>query len=122
MRLLVHWIINGLVLMALPYVFTTIHVRSFPAALGGALIIGLLNALIRPILLILTLPINVLTLGLFTFVINGLLFWLATSLIPGLSVDGFWSAVLGAIVYSLISWALSHLLLPRPQIHPEGRR
>jgi len=113
MRLLLHWLINAVVLMVLPYVLPSIHVSSFGAALIGALIIGLLNALIRPILFVLTLPINVLTLGLFTFVINGLLFWAAASLIPGFTVSGFWSAFWGAIVYSLISWALSALLRSR---------
>ena len=113
MRLLLHWIINALVLMGLPYVFTSIHVSSFGVALIGALLIGLLNALIRPILIILTLPINILTLGLFTFVINGLLFWLAAYFIPGFTVGGFWSAFWGALVYMLISWALSSLLFPR---------
>jgi putative membrane protein len=113
MRMLLHWLINALVLMALPYVLPSIHVDSFYSALIGALIIGLLNTLIRPVLIVLTLPITVLTLGLFTFVINALLFWLTASFVRGFTVGGFWSAFAGALVYSLISWALSALLVPR---------
>jgi len=112
-RLLLHWLINALVLMALPWILPSIRVDSFHSALIGALIIGLLNTLIRPVLIVLTLPITILTLGLFTFVINALLFWFAASFIRGFTVDGFWSAFLGALVYSLISWALSALLVPR---------
>jgi len=76
-------------------------------------VLGLINTLIRPILVILTLPVTILTLGLFIFVINGLLFWFVGSLDLGLRVDDFWSAVLGAIVYSVISWLLSALVLGR---------
>ena len=71
---------------------------------------GLVNAVLRPLLLLLTLPVTLLTLGLFIFVINGLMFWLAGSLIEGFAVDGFWPAVLGSLLYSVISWALSGLL------------
>ena len=76
-----------------------------------ALVLGLINTLIRPILVILTLPVTILTLGLFIFVINGLLFWAVGSFVPGFHVAGFWSGVFGAIVYSIISWALSSLLM-----------
>ena len=73
--------------------------------------LGLINTLIRPLLVILlTLPVTMLTLGLFIFVINGLLFWAVGSFVPAFSVDGFWAGVFGAIVYSLISWALSALI------------
>lgn len=110
MRLALSWIINALALLALPYVFDSIRVEGFYTALLVALVLGLLNALIRPILILLTLPINVLTLGLFTFVINGLLFWFVASFVKGFSVAGFWPAVGGAIVYSFISWVLSALI------------
>jgi len=73
-------------------------------------VLGLINTLIRPILVLLTLPVTILTLGLFIFVINGLLFWAVGSYISGFHVDGFWAGVFGAIVYSLISWALSALI------------
>lgn len=110
MRLALSWIINALALLALPYLFDSIRVEGFYTALLVALVLGLLNALIRPILILLTLPINVLTLGLFTFVINGLLFWFVASFVKGFSVAGFWPAVGGAIVYSFISWVLSALI------------
>jgi putative membrane protein len=114
MRLLLTWLINALALLALPYLFRSIHVETFVTALIAALVLGLINTLIRPLLVLLTLPVTLLTLGLFIFVINGLLFWLAGSgFIPGFRVDGFWAAVFGAIVYSIISWALSSLLLGR---------
>jgi len=111
MNLLLRWVINALALLVLPYLFDSIRVESFYAALITALVLGLVNALIRPILIVLTLPINILTLGLFTFVINGLLFWFVASFVKGFSVAGFWPAVGGAIVYSVISWALSALVL-----------
>ena len=110
MRLLLVWLINALALLALPYVFPGVKVDSFGAALIAALALGLINALIRPLLVLLTLPVTVLTLGLFIFVINGLLFWAVGSFMPGFKVDGFWTGVFGAIVYSLISWALSALI------------
>ena len=113
MRLLLTWLINALALLALPYLFTSIHVDTFTTALVAALVLGLINTLIRPLLVLLTLPVTLLTLGLFIFVINGLLFWLVGSFVRGFTVDGFWAGVLGAIVYSIISWVLSSLILKR---------
>ncbi len=113
MRLLLTWIINAVALLALPYVFSSINVDSFMTALIVAVVLGLVNALIRPVLVLLTLPVTLLTLGLFIFVINGLLFWAVGSFMPGFHVDGFWSGVFGAIVFSIISWALSSLLVPK---------
>jgi putative membrane protein len=110
LRLLVVWLINAVALFALPYIFTSIHVSSFTAAMVAALVLGLVNTLIRPLLVLLTLPVTLLTLGLFIFVINGLMFWAVGSWLQGFQVDGFWAGVLGAIVYSLISWALSALV------------
>ncbi|HSN46620.1 MAG TPA: phage holin family protein [Casimicrobiaceae bacterium] len=110
MRLLVVWLVNAAALFALPYLLTSIHVASFGAALVAALVLGLVNTLIRPVLVLLTLPVTLLTLGLFIFVINGLLLWAVGSWLEGFRVDGFWAGVFGAIVYSLISWALSALL------------
>ena len=122
MRLLFSWIINALALFALPYIFESIRVDSFYTALITALALGLVNALIRPVLILLTLPINILMLGLFTFVINGLLFWFVASFVKGFFVAGFWPAVWGAIVYSIISWALSALILGggKAGVKPEG--
>ncbi|MCU0804190.1 MAG: phage holin family protein [Burkholderiales bacterium] len=106
MKILLGWAINALALLALPYVLSGIHVKSFWAALLFALVLGLLNTLIRPLLFLLTLPITILTLGLFLVVINGLLFWLADAVVPSFQVAGFWWAVAGAIVYSIVSWAI----------------
>jgi putative membrane protein len=112
MRLLLAWLINAVALIVLPYIFKSITVDDFVTALIVALVLGLINTLIRPILIVLTLPATILTLGLFIFVINGLLFWAVGSLVPGFHVAGFWAGVFGAIVYSVISWLLSALLLP----------
>jgi len=111
-KLLLVWVINALALLAVAYLMPSIQVASFATALVAALILGLVNAVIRPVLVLLTLPATILTLGLFIFVINGLLFWFVGSFIQGFVVSGFWAGVLGAIVYSLISWALAALLLP----------
>ena len=109
--ILIVWLINALALLALPYVVPGVQVEGFVTALAAALVLGLVNTLIRPVLLLLTLPATILTLGLFIFVINGLLFWFVASFLKGFNVAGFWSAVLGAIVYALISWAASVLVL-----------
>jgi len=86
------------------------HIEPWHLIAGNA-VLGLVNAVIRPVLVLLTLPVTIVTLGLFIFVINGLLFWFAGSFIAGFVVAGFWAGVFGAIVYSLISWLLSALLL-----------
>lgn len=106
-QLLLRWGLNALALMALPYLFTSIRIEDFWTALLVALVLGLINALVRPLLFLLTLPITLLTLGLFIFVLNGLLFWAVANMVPGFSVGGFWSAVGGALVYSIISWVLN---------------
>ena len=111
MNLLLRWFLNALALLALPYVFDSIRVEGLYAALIMALMLGLVNALIRPVLIVLTLPINIVMLGLFTFVINGLLFWFVASFVKGFYVAGFWPAFWGALVYSIVSWALSALIL-----------
>jgi len=113
MKLLLVWLINAVALMAVTYLLPGIAVSSFVTALIAALVLGLINALIRPILVLLTLPVTILTLGLFIFVINGLLFWWVGSFIDGFHVSGFWSAMFGAIVYSIISWVLATIFLHR---------
>ena len=113
MRLILHWLINAAALFVLPYIFSSIQVKDFVTALIVALVLGLLNAIIRPVLILLTLPVTILTLGLFILVINALLFWAVASFVEGFHVAGFWSAFWGAIVYSLISWAVAALLLPK---------
>jgi putative membrane protein len=111
MRLLIVWLINTVALFAVPYIMRTVYVQDLGTALIAALVLGLVNTLIRPILVLLTLPVTLLTLGLFIFVINGLMFWLVANMVGGFAVAGFWSAVGGAIIYSVISWGLSALLL-----------
>jgi putative membrane protein len=111
MRLLLAWLINAFALVAVAYLMPGISVASFTTALVAALVLGLINAVVRPVLVLLTLPVTIITLGLFIFVLNGLLFWFVGSFIQGFVVEGFWSGVFGAIVFSLISWLLSALLL-----------
>jgi putative membrane protein len=111
MRLFLAWLINAFALVAVAYLMPGISVASFTTALVAALVLGLINAVVRPVLVLLTLPVTIITLGLFIFVLNGLLFWFVGSFIQGFVVDGFWSGVFGAIVFSLISWLLSALLL-----------
>ena len=115
MRLLAVWLINTVSLIAVAYLMPSVEVSSFAAALLAAAVLGLVNTIVRPILVLLTLPATILTLGLFIFVINGLLFWWVGSFVTGFVVMGFWPGVAGAIVYSVVSWLLSHLILgPKP--------
>jgi putative membrane protein len=111
LRLLLVWLINAVALIAVAYLMPSISVSSFGAALVAALVLGLVNAVVRPVLVLLTLPVTILTLGLFIFVLNGLLFWMVASWLEGFNVGGFWAGVFGAIVFSLVSWALSALVL-----------
>ncbi len=112
MRLILLWILNAVALLAVAWLLpAAIHVASFGSALLAALILGLVNTVLRPLLVLLTLPVTLLTLGLFIFVINGLLFWWVGSLLEGFVVVGFWPAVFGALLYSIFSSILSSLLL-----------
>jgi putative membrane protein len=114
MRLLLVWLINALSLLAVAYLLPSVTVASFYAAVMTALVLAVVNTVIRPVLVLVTLPINILTLGLFTLVINGMLFWFVASFVEGFRVTGFWSALLGALFYSVISTLASWLLVPRP--------
>ena len=111
MRLILTWFINAAALLALPYLIHSVSIASIGAALVAALLLGLVNTLIRPALVILTLPVTFLSLGLFIFIINGFMFWLVAQLVSGFYVASFGSAIFGALLYSVISWALSTLLL-----------
>ena len=115
MRLLLAWLINAVALMSVAYLLPGVTVSSFTTALVASLVLGLVNAVIKPILFLLTLPVTLLTLGLFIFVINGLMFWGVAELVSGFVVAGFWWGVAGAIAYSIVSWALSALLLASPR-------
>ncbi len=107
MKLLIIWMFNAIALIAVASFVPGIHVAGFAAALLAAFLLGLVNTLIRPLLLLLTLPVTLLTLGIFIFIINGLLFWFVGSILRDFIVDSFWHGVLGALLYSLFSWALS---------------
>ncbi|MDR2218998.1 MAG: phage holin family protein [Methylobacillus sp.] len=120
MRLILLWCCNALALLAVAYLLPGVHVDGFGAALIAALILGLINTLVRPILILLTLPVTVVTLGLFLLVLNGLLFWFAGSVLRGFEVTGFWWAMLGALLYSIISSLLSTLIPGEPPRRPPG--
>jgi len=109
--LIVKWLISALAIFAVGSFLPGIHVADYVTALWAALALGILNAIIRPILLLLTLPINLITLGLFTFILNGFMFWLATKFVTGFTVDGFWWAVLGALLVAAISTFSNRLIL-----------
>jgi putative membrane protein len=118
MRLLLIWLINAAALFAVPYLMHSVSMSSGWTALVAAALLGLVNALIRPLLVMLTLPVTFLSLGLFILIINGFLFWLVAQVVDGFHVASFWSAVGGAILYSIISWALSTLLLSKSDGNP----
>ena len=102
-RFLIHWLVIALALWVTAYVLPGVNVDSYQALAIAAIVLGLVNALIRPILTMLTLPITILTLGLFYLVVNGLTFLLASKMVPGFHVAGFWWAVIGALLVSVIS-------------------
>ncbi len=110
MTLLLRWFISALAVLLAAYVVPGITVSGFYTALIVALVLGIMNALARPILIFLTLPINILTLGLFTFVINALLFWFVSTLVKGFEVAGFGPAFFGALVVWAVSWAANVLV------------
>lgn len=107
---LLRWGILTLAVLAAAYLLEGIAVSGFGAALAAAAILGILNAFLRPLLILLTLPINILSLGLFTFVINALLLKLVAVVIPGFDVQSFWVALVGALVISLVSWLLTSFI------------
>ncbi len=108
--LVIRWLILTLAVIAASYLIEGIRVGGFFSAFLAAALLGILNAVLRPVLLILTLPINILTLGLFTFVINALLLKMVSGAVPGFEVIGFWPAILGSLVISLVSWLLNALV------------
>ena len=104
------WLILTVAIIATSYLSGGIHVSGFFSAFFAAAILGILNAFFRPLLLLLTLPLNILTLGLFTFVINAIMLMMASGVIPGFEVNGFWSAVFGSLLISIISWFLTSFI------------
>ena len=107
---ILRWVINAGLLMLIPYVVPGVEVKNFGTALVAALVLAFVNAIIKPILILLTLPINILTLGLFILVINGLMFWLVSGVVTGFYISGFWPAFFAALAFSIFSIALNYLL------------
>jgi putative membrane protein len=111
---LAHWLVTAISLVVADWALTGVHVRSGLSLAVAALVLGLVNALVRPLILLLTLPLTVVTLGLFYLVVNGLAFSLAAALVPGFAVASFGSAMAGAMIVSLVSWFIGWLTRGRP--------
>ncbi|MBS0428957.1 MAG: phage holin family protein [Proteobacteria bacterium] len=110
MRLILKWLLSALALLAVSYLYGGVQVTSFTHALIAAAVIGLLNMVVRPVLVVLTLPVTIVTLGLFLFVINALLFWAASGLLSGFHVSGFLAALIGSLLYSLLGVVIESAL------------
>jgi putative membrane protein len=110
MKLLAKWLLSAAALLLVAYVYSGVEVRSFTAALIAAFVIGLLNTVVRPVLVVLTLPVTVVTLGLFLFVINALMFWAAAGVLEGFHVRGFVAALIGSLIYSAIGIVIESAL------------
>jgi putative membrane protein len=110
MRLLIKWLLSALALLAVAYLYSGVQVSTYSSALLAAAVIGLLNMFVRPVLVVLTLPVTIVTLGLFLFVINALLFWAASGLLPGLHVNSFFAALVGSLIYSLLGLVIESAL------------
>ena len=111
----IKWIINSLAILIVTYIVRGIEVASPVTAIVAAFILGIINAFLRPLIILITLPINIFTFGLFTFFINGFLFYMVSKIIKGFVITGFWPAFFGALLFSIISLFLSIL------INKEGR-
>ena len=110
MKLIVKWLLSATALLAVTYIYSGVHITSFATALLAAFVIGLFNTILRPILVILTLPVTLITLGLFLFVINALMFWAASSVMSGFQVSGFGAALVGSLIYSLFGLVIESAL------------
>ena len=110
MRIILKWLLSAVALLAVAYLYKGVQVNSFGSALIAAAVIGLLNMVVRPVLVVLTLPVTIVTLGLFLFVINALLFWAASGLLAGFHVDGFVAALIGSLIYSLLGLVIEAAL------------
>lgn len=112
----IRWLILGVSIYAAAYLMDGIHVSGVLSAFAAAAMLGILNAVFRPIALIITLPINILSFGLFTFIVNAAMLKMASSLIPGFDVTGFWSAVLGSLFISIISFFINSFISDRGSV------
>jgi putative membrane protein len=115
MKILVRWCVNALALLAVAFLYSGVNVDGIFAALAAALVLGLVNAIIRPILILLTLPVTLLSMGLFIFVINALLFWLVAEVVKGFTVSGFTAALVGSLMYSVITLLVNWLISDNPK-------
>ena len=122
MGFLLRVVVNALAIMLAASIVPGISVDGVVPALVGGLLLGLVNAVVRPVLIILTLPITLITLGLFLLVLNGLCFWLVASIVKGFYVAGFWSAFLGALIVSIVSWTLTALIADSGKVSVITRR
>jgi putative membrane protein len=100
-KLIVRWLLLAAALLLVAYLYNGVSIASFGSAMIAALVLGLLNTVVRPLLVLLTLPVTLVTLGLFLFVINALMFWAAASVLTGFNVTGFGAALIGSLIYSL---------------------
>lgn len=110
MKLIINWLCSAVALLAVAYLYSGVVVTSFTAALIAAAVLGALNMVVRPVLVLLTLPVTVVTLGLFLFIVNALMFWAAASLVSGLNVKGFGAALIGSLIYSALQLAIDFVL------------
>jgi putative membrane protein len=110
MKLITKWLLSAAALLAVAYLYSGVQITSYTAALVAALFVGLFNTVLRPVLVILTLPVTVLTLGLFLFVINALMFWSAAGLLDGFNVTGFGAALIGSLIYSALGVVIDSTL------------
>lgn len=106
MNIIVNWLISAMVIFVVAYLLPGVHMESFVTALAVAVVLGVMNVIIKPILFVLTLPVTVLTLGLFTFVINAFLIVVTDAIVPGFKVDGFWWALLYSVLISIVTAVL----------------
>jgi putative membrane protein len=116
MGFLVRALVNGLAIWLATEIVPGIEARSATTVLAAALVLGVINAIVRPILLVLTLPLTLVTLGLFLFVLNALCLWLTAAIVPGLEVRGFWPAFWGALLVSALSWAVNGFVSDRGRV------
>jgi len=119
---LIRLIANALAILAAAYIVPGIDVSGGLALIAAALVLALINAVVRPVLLFLTLPFTLVTLGLFIFLLNAFCLWLTSVLVKGFDVQGFWSAVLGAMIVGAVSWIVTILLSDRGNVVVITRR
>jgi len=114
--IVIRWLILTLAILSAAYLLEGIHVQGFWTAVLAASVLSILNAVLRPILIILTLPLNLVTLGLFTFLINAFILKLASDIIPGFEIDGLWTAVFGSLIISIVNWILNSFISDRGRV------